>query len=67
MRSFFSTPSPASNVAREQSYQDYLRISQIARAQAQRARTQAVTAFWRSVGQAMRHVVSQIRSHVYQA
>jgi hypothetical protein len=62
MRSFFSPLSPASTLAREQSYQDYLRISQTARVQAQRARSQAVTAFWHSVGQALRHLVSHARS-----
>lgn len=63
MRSFFSIPSRASTLAREQSYQDYLRISQTARVQAQRARSLAVTAFWRSMGKALRHSVLQLRNH----
>jgi hypothetical protein len=63
MRSFFTVHSPASSLAREQSYQDYLRISQTARVQAQRARSQAVTAFWCSVFDALRRFVSQHRSH----
>lgn len=54
MRSSTISSSNANALAREQSYQDYLRMMQTARVQAQRARSEAVSAFWCAVGQAFR-------------
>jgi hypothetical protein len=58
MRSSTASTSTASTLVREQAYQDYLRIMQTARMQAQRARAEAVSAFWCSVGQVFRRAFS---------
>ncbi len=71
MRSSTTSSGNASALAREQSYQDYLRMMQTARVQAQRARSEAVSAFWCAVGQAFRRVFAlpgvPTRSHGCQA
>jgi hypothetical protein len=56
MRIAIQATSTLSHTAAEQSYQDYLRISQNARTAAMAARRATSTAFWTAVASAMRNL-----------
>jgi hypothetical protein len=61
MRAIVNTIATSHTISAQPSFQDYLRISQTARNAAQRARREAVPAFWCAASRAMRRMTSVVQ------